>query len=219
MRMLPHHPLPLATTSPFTPGRTAVREDAQAWSRALAEAVHCSPSGGGPRAAAADAPPSQVKPSRPGESSGQDATPHVASAIRGWSPGLRAEATNVRSLACLGHQGQDSWPAFPGLPPLQPLGTRSCKGVADEETTTGPSAALQRQQRPPSSAAGVHVHVEHRPDGVAVWLGADRRVAPESLQALFAVLRAPARQGPPIVSITCNGAAVFTRSPARKETP
>lgn len=218
MRMLPHHPLPLATTSPFTPGGRPVREDPQAWSRALAEAVQCSPSGAGPRAGAAAAPSLQLMPSPPGTSSMQGPEPHAASPIRGWGSGFLAGATVMRS-AGLPQQGQESWPAYPGLPPLQAVGTRSCERVPHEETTPASSPAFQRQQRPPSPAAGVHVHVEHRPDGVAVWLGVDRRVRPESLQALFTTLRAPARQGPSVVSITCNGVAVFTRSPVHKETP
>lgn len=221
MKAVPHSTLPLATTSPFTPSGRSGRKDPQGWTQAFLGAAKSD-------AGRADTTPPAVGESprvaSGGSPSHSAATPllpldrSASSLPAARVTGLTVSATRIalaatRSDADSQHDGPAALAA-----PVQGSSQSRREKEAPAQT---PRPASPRPQRsgeadPP---APIRVHVEHQAGGVAVWLGIDRRVACDCLHALIAGLRSPMRGAPTVVSLTCNGAAVFSRSPNHKDIP
>lgn len=200
--------LPLATTSPFTP--RGIAPDASewkcAWVRASCETARhplCPPSVPWRESVPSEAPLAvQVLP--PGAAPGVQ---EVGLA------GTEAPEPRMHAGKSIVHEIQP-YTAFAVARPAAvsiELVPGEVEDVVQENVSRSP---LRKPDHP-----AVHVHVEERPDGLAVWLGiaGDTGQKPRVAALLYELRRHwPAI---PLASLVCNGQSLYDPSSSPKETP
>lgn len=87
----------------------------------------------------------------------------------------------------------------------------------EAETLAGPARA---RFSTPGQDSGPRVHLEHRPEGMAVWIGVDGDAAAVAVRAaaILSELRRSVPGGGPLALLVCNGSTVYVH-PAASHMP
>ena len=198
MTAVPHHTLPLATTSPFTQWAHSPASDHADWGRTFDRAL---------QGICAEGVPGQHAPAVP------------ATMAHRLSP---APATLLAQHAGV----PPSTPASQVMHPTGEDVKPGCASAAGQMSTMGtrlpdaPDAEPAKSRPPPQRLARqeenapVRVHVEQHPEGLAIWIGADATLGSDAVAALLATLR---RAHPH--ALVFNGRTVYASPRPPKENP
>lgn len=223
MNMLPHAPLPLATTSAFTGSRAHQPAPGEKWQQALQRVTGTWHAGG----------------AVPEREANRQGTP--GRAMEGASPPkvlVAASADRLISQHCagpvaLGAPGSSRAAAYAGIggsptavvhtapsPSGPPPDGSSFRDVAEQgEPALHPRA--RKAQDGSGERSSLRMHLEHDAQGLCVWLGLDGDAAAVRLRAasmLAELQRVLAGPGYRLVRVVCNGTAIYAAPPLEKET-
>lgn len=207
MNPVPHDLLPLATTSAFTDWTRASTHVGAQWSQAWSRARHAQP-----EAQPTKTPPPAALPPR------HSAPEQALRSFAGHAAGADAR-TQCRPAAAT----EPPQVHLAQLPACATSGDSERLARDAQPGDVEPASIARSQPRaclPPSSAhpSRIHVHVEHHPDGLAVWLGIPAPAGGAAVRSLLAALRHPSPGGMPLARLTCNGRTVHDTHSHPQET-
>ena len=203
MTSVPQHTLPLAMTSPFTPSARLPASDPGHWGQTFGRALQGIPVG--------PAAPVNLVVSLP-----PSAQPALLVQRAGVAPSTTASQVvhpNAEDgkLACASAgSGQVSVSGNPTTCALLPAAPD-----AEPAPSRPPTQCPARQNDP----TPVRVHVEHHPDGLAIWIGADATVGTNAVTSMLFTLRSAQPNTGPIASLVVNGRTVYANTRPPKENP
>lgn len=195
MNPIPHTPLPLATTSPFTPSGEKSRAAVQGWARELELARGLLEPGEAPLLVPPRAPPSWQ--------TGKPDSPRIAPAV------VSANRFGTRELPS-GDAAAVTHLAAPRTDPFLAAGAVLARANNEPETLDRSEPAPPRRPERPAPGAAVRVHLEPSAEGLSLWLGLDGHDAATRAAALLPELRRQLEtisQGP--VAVVCNGRTIY----------